>query len=497
MEIFVNKNYVEFDANTKVNKNEFRATPLDFIFSDEYEGLVCKAVFSKIATKDEKVDFYEEAIIDNTCFIPNEVMKYDGVLIGVYAYEVKKDELLLRYSPSPKKLWFLEGSYYEGASTPEEIEPSQFEQYIAYLNAQIARLDNISINSTPIIDGVKIEITNSDGTKETAKIYNGEVGPIGPEGPEGPAGRDGVIQYTAGDNITISSENVISATDTTYTAGSNITIENGVISATDTTYTAGSNISITNGEISADLSSKQDIMQYSTIPTASSSNVGSIIQYIGTTDTNYTNGYFYVCVEDDGVYSWENINVQPGGTITQNIEYWDCTENEVYDFKLSNLTSYGLEGNKFYLAKKDFKAKTSMYGNVYEFVKSGDLFLIIPMGNTSYYRFIHIGRGGFNESNSESPAIGVFEKGSSTNIYSLFNLRYVSMDYERTAPPYYSSAKLALSTTNTKSYIPTADYHPATKKYVDDKLTSYSGYDATKSQILKNVNGTLTWVDEV
>ena len=36
----------------------------------------------------------------------------------------------------------------------------------------------------------------------------------------------------------------------------------------------------------------------------------------------------------------------------------------------------------------------------------------------------------------------------------------------------------------------------ATKKYVDDKVTTYSGYDATKTQVLKNVNGTLTWVDE-
>lgn len=36
-----------------------------------------------------------------------------------------------------------------------------------------------------------------------------------------------------------------------YTAGDNVTIENGVISATDTTYTAGPGISINNGVISA------------------------------------------------------------------------------------------------------------------------------------------------------------------------------------------------------------------------------------------------------
>lgn len=61
---------------------------------------------------------------------------------------------------------------------------------------------------------------------------------------------------TAGDNITIGYDTttesvVISATDTTYTAGSNVTISNGEISATDTTYSAGNNIEIVNGVISA------------------------------------------------------------------------------------------------------------------------------------------------------------------------------------------------------------------------------------------------------
>lgn len=43
--------------------------------------------------------------------------------------------------------------------------------------------------------------------------------------------------YTAGTNVSISAQNVISATDTTYTAGSNVSISaQNVISATDTTY---------------------------------------------------------------------------------------------------------------------------------------------------------------------------------------------------------------------------------------------------------------------
>ena len=70
--------------------------------------------------------------------------------------------------------------------------------------------------------------------------------------------------YTAGTNIQISSENVISATDTTYTAGDNISISDAnVISATDTTYTAGENISITNNVISATIPEETVTLLYS------------------------------------------------------------------------------------------------------------------------------------------------------------------------------------------------------------------------------------------
>ena len=49
---------------------------------------------------------------------------------------------------------------------------------------------------------------------------------------------------------------------------------------------------------------------------------------------------------------------------------------------------------------------------------------------------------------------------------------------------------------NTTSWTPSTNYSPVHKKYVDDKPKTYTGYDATKTQVLKNINGTLTWVDE-
>lgn len=56
--------------------------------------------------------------------------------------------------------------------------------------------------------------------------------------------------------------------------------------------------------------------QVSIMPTATADNSGAIVQYVGTTNANYINGYFYKCVSDGGVtptYSWEKIQVSDGG----------------------------------------------------------------------------------------------------------------------------------------------------------------------------------------
>ena len=58
-------------------------------------------------------------------------------------------------------------------------------------------------------------------------------------------------------------------------------------------------------------------IQYTTLPTASVSEEGHIYQYIGDTTSSYTNGYFYKCVEDSGVYSWERVNTQDSYTKTE------------------------------------------------------------------------------------------------------------------------------------------------------------------------------------
>lgn len=245
-----------------------------------------------------------------------------------------------------------------------------------------------------------ITITDKNGTT-TASVSDGT------DGADGRDGRDGYVQYTAGDNINISDEDVISATDTKYTAGTNISINSSnVISAdlsskqdkidsshklnadlvddTSSTnkFTSASEKTTWNGKYAKpgtgipktdlssdvqtslgkadsalqehqDISGKQDIIQYSTVPTAASSLVGKIIQYIGATDSSYTNGYFYKCINNGGTYTWENIDVQTnngGGTggasillktisdtapttgLAEDDKYYSITNNKIYTY---------------------------------------------------------------------------------------------------------------------------------------------------------------------
>lgn len=51
-------------------------------------------------------------------------------------------------------------------------------------------------------------------------------------------------------------------------------------------------------------------VQKTEMPTAASTYVDKIYQYIGTTDANYTHGLFYTCVNNSGTYSWVPVDVQ-------------------------------------------------------------------------------------------------------------------------------------------------------------------------------------------
>ena len=69
-----------------------------------------------------------------------------------------------------------------------------------------------------------------------------------------------------------------------------------------------------NGNLTDSGSNASDFIgQVSTMPTASSTLEGKVVQFIGTTGT-YTHGYFYECEETStDVYEWVNVSVNAGG----------------------------------------------------------------------------------------------------------------------------------------------------------------------------------------
>jgi len=100
-------------------------------------------------------------------------------------------------------------------------------------------------------------------------------------------------------------------------------------------YDKSAAASVETGKFSIFEGGKQ--IQVEEIPTAATEYVGVILQYIGETDTNYINGYFYKCVEDSSTtpstYSWKNVEVQ-NGTISMELtqsDYDNLTEEQKTD----------------------------------------------------------------------------------------------------------------------------------------------------------------------
>ena len=93
----------------------------------------------------------------------------------------------------------------------------------------------------------------------------------------------------------------------------------------DNVPTENSNNVVKSGGVYSELAKKQDVIQYTELPTASVDLLDKVYQYIGVTNTDYTNGVFYKCVldEDTATYVWKeavenNYVVDPNYVHTDN-----------------------------------------------------------------------------------------------------------------------------------------------------------------------------------
>lgn len=268
---------------------------------------------------------------------------------------------------------------------------------------------------------------------------------------------------------------------------------------------SGTNIKTINGSSvlgSGDI--ETEVIQYSTLPTASIDNLGQIVQYTGTTDSTYTNGYFYECVSDGEstpTYSWENVNVQAssGGGYDGDLPVY-----KIGDYT-TNTQTFNIDN-----------AKVGRY---------------LPVNGNVTYKYIANGTEGYfygsNSNGIGEYGITIYKEYSKAEVNENIGVceftynkgyqyaKFIFLTIVKTAtgvnfnqivsfPKYLvawnDSAQIrgahTYYTLPQSSVVPTSDNQFTNKKYVDDKPTTYTGYDATKTQVLKNVQGVLTWVDE-
>lgn len=133
--------------------------------------------------------------------------------------------------------------------------------------------------------------------------------------------------YFAGENISIDSENVISAKDTLYSAGENISIDSdNVISAIDTKYSAGENVSIDSENV---ISAKDTLYYAGNNVTIDADNVINAIDTVYTAGENVTISDDNVISAVDHVYTaGKNITISSDGVISANDENTKYTAGE-------------------------------------------------------------------------------------------------------------------------------------------------------------------------
>lgn len=169
MNIQVTPHTIAITLDSSVNAGEYNITPCEFTFTEEYENLAKIAIFSSC---DGTV--IKTPILNNQCAIPIEVLQHSGnVSLGVYAYETDNDELVLRYSPTPKYFNVRKGSFKVG-NDPELPSPTEWERVLEQINQAIEETNNLSITANKEGKVTTITITKKDGTTQTIEIEDGK-----------------------------------------------------------------------------------------------------------------------------------------------------------------------------------------------------------------------------------------------------------------------------------------------------------------------------------
>ena len=141
MLVKVDLHNIDLDISETINAGEYNITKCQFEFSNDYEGLTKRAVFTTCSG----VVMVQE-ILNNECVIPSEVLEQSGsVKLGVYGYETSDDKLVLRASPTPKHFNVVDGSFENGA-TPVPPDPSDWDKLVEQVGKNTEDISDLETN---------------------------------------------------------------------------------------------------------------------------------------------------------------------------------------------------------------------------------------------------------------------------------------------------------------------------------------------------------------
>lgn len=301
----------------------------------------------------------------------------------------------------------------EAINATAEI-PDEYPEWIDTANEKIKEIDNLNITTERVEDGVDIVLTDKKGNTTRTEVKDGA------PGPQGPQGEPGAVKMQVVDTLPETGE-----TDTIYLLKKE---KPGVQNVYDEyVYTNGS------------------------------------WEHIGDTSVDLSN--YYTKEESDTklLAKQDKLPVYYASMYTSIKDLLPIFNSWLSDYKRTNMMPMFSMG----YSNKPYTGKT-MY------LKS------VEYDNTTKLWYFNFSWSTGELSAPITQEIYMLSYDSENEVFlrcqkAGHNGQYLTPMYDFSKGA--SFGKRALSTTNTEEYTPTADYHPATKKYVDDNVKTYTAGD--------------------
>ena len=477
----INVNFKEGTIETdfvELVQNDFNSTTFNFKFDDTGERILFKMKYPDGETE------YVNQIYDNTIVLGPGLLSQDGM----YQIEISL------YKNSGRLTAYATMEFYVRQELIDTDELVEVDDRVPILDELITEVDNIDVDAVKVDDIATITITKKDGTTKTVDIEDGETGPAGKDGADGitptiganenwyigetdtgkpsrgaagQAGKDGADGKDGTDGFSP----IANVSKSGSTATITITDENGTTTASVSDGTDGQD-----GQDGTD-----GFSPIASVTKSGNTATISITDKNGTTTATVSDG-------TNGQDGQNGVGVPSGGTTgqilakTSNTDYATEWIDAGSDLPLYLLElNYRLDDYSLEITNSDDKVSASNIINaIYNSNKKYGV-LILRSNNTWYEKTYIVTQKGvigttsgtqnyyfYTCSAKDMKDTSKFYIWKELRIYGTWNNNVFTCSNLYWDVSNVLDTSQILYKNNTYSYTPTADYHPATKKYVDD-----------------------------